>query len=74
MDVMDQNYEKSKTLLSIEQLSQRHPAFSPSAIRHLIFDAKTNGFDQVIFRVGRKVVLEESAFVNWVLQKNEVEN
>ncbi len=63
--------ENIKTYLSVTQLSKRHPAFSPSAIRHLIFSARTNGFQSVIVRVGRKLILEESAFENWVRTQNQ---
>lgn len=62
---------KSKTFLSVPQLSQRHPAFSISAIRHLIFDAKTNGFHRVLHRIGKKLVLEESAFEQWILDQQK---
>jgi hypothetical protein len=35
-------------------------------LRHLIFYAKTNGFDQVIRRVGRRVLIDEAAFFQWM--------
>lgn len=63
--------EKVKKYLTVTQLAERHPAFSASAIRHLIFDAPKNGFDSVIVRVGRKLVLEESAFENWLIHQGE---
>lgn len=60
-----------KKYLTVTQLAERHPAFSASAIRHLIFDSRLNGFDSVIYRVGRKLVLEETAFEKWVLQQQK---
>lgn len=63
--------EKEKKYLTVAQLSERHPAFSVPALRHLIFDSKTNGFDSVIYRVRKKLVLEESAFENWILQQQK---
>ncbi len=45
----------------------KHHAWPPTGgLRHLIFFAKTNGFDQVIRRVGRRVLIDESAFFDWV--------
>lgn len=45
----------------------KHHAWPPiGGLRHLIFNAKTNGFDQVIRRVGRRVLVDESAFFQWV--------
>lgn len=67
---MTATVEKIKKFLSVEQLAQRHPAFTASAIRHLIFSSRTNGFHKVIFRVGRKLVLEELAFEAWVSEQN----
>jgi hypothetical protein len=64
--------EKEKKYLTVSQLAERHPAFSTSAIRHLIFNAPSNQFHSVIFRVGRKLVLEETAFENWIKQQNQM--
>jgi hypothetical protein len=35
-------------------------------LRHLIFNAETNGFDAVVRRVGRRCLLSEQAFFAWV--------
>jgi hypothetical protein len=35
-------------------------------LRHLIFHAKSNGFDAVIRRVGRRILLSEAAFESWI--------
>ena len=35
-------------------------------LRHLIFNARSNGFNTVIRRVGRRVLLDEAAFFAWV--------
>ena len=40
-------------------------------LRHLVFHAKKNGFDKVIRRVGSRVLLDESAFFEWVESQNE---
>lgn len=66
---MTQISHKPKTFFDVPGLSQRHPAFSKSALRHLIFDANKNGFQSVIFRVGKKILLEETAFEQWVLRQ-----
>ena len=61
--------------VGVEQLAQRHPGFSVSALRNWIFksgDRKDsrghvipgNGFPVV--RLGRKVLIEEGAFLAWV--------
>ena len=57
--------------LTVRQLSEKYPAFPQGGIRHLIFHAETNGFNSVITRVGRKVLIDEDSFLNWVKQQNE---
>ena len=47
-----------------------HPWPPAGGIRHLIFHSKTNGFDKVIKRVGRTVLIDEAAFFRWVEQNN----
>lgn len=39
-------------------------------LRHLIFNAAKNGFDKVIRRVGRRVLIDEAAFFAWVEEQN----
>ena len=63
---------------TVEQFSQRNPAFTPAALRNLIFKADErestkgkipgNGLIQAgaIVRVGRKVLIVESRFFDWV--------
>ena len=47
----------------------QHHAWPPiGGLRHLIFHGKANGFDSVIRRVGRRVLIDEGAFFAWVDQ------
>lgn len=67
------------TPLTIRQLSERYPAFSEPAIRNLVFCAKPrqstkgpipgNGLDRCILRVGRKVLIDEEQFQDWLQEK-----
>ncbi|GAA4400265.1 hypothetical protein [Quisquiliibacterium transsilvanicum] len=43
-----------------------HPWPPIGGLRHLIFNAKSNGFDQVVRRIGRRVLIDEQAFFAWV--------
>jgi hypothetical protein len=40
-------------------------------LRHLVFHAKTNGFHTVIRHVGRRVLIDEQAFFDWVNRQNQ---
>ena len=57
-------------LLTVKQWTETH-AWPPSGgMRHLIFFAKANGFDAVIRRVGRRVLIDERAFFDWVARQS----
>ena len=56
-------------LVPASEWPKRHSWPPIGGIRHLIFHAKTNGFDAVIRRVGRRVLIDESAFFAWVESK-----
>jgi hypothetical protein len=55
-------------LLTVQQWTEQHPWPPLGGLRHLIFFSKSNGFDVVIRRVGRRVLIDESAFLAWVDQ------
>jgi hypothetical protein len=52
--------------LTVKQFASKHPAFSESSLRYHIFNEKTNGLDNCLRRIGRKVLIEESSFLKWV--------
>ena len=70
--------DQRRVVLTVRQFNQRNPAFSESALRNLIFKADTrqstrgeipgNGLLEagVIVRIGRKVLIDETAFFAWV--------
>ncbi len=49
----------------------KHHSWPPlGGLRHLIFYAESNGFDRVIKRVGRRVLIDEAKFFEWVDAQN----
>ena len=59
------------TILTVKQFTQRHPAFVESGLRHLIFHRKTNGMAEsgAIVRNGRRVLINEEKFFEWLLNR-----
>ncbi len=55
-----------RRLIPVSKWSDFHPWPPVGGLRHLIFNAKTNGFDRVIRRVGRRVLVDEAAFFDWL--------
>jgi len=50
---------------------KEHHQWPPvGGMRHLIFFAKKNGFEKVIRRCGRRVLIDEAAFFQWMEEQN----
>lgn len=59
--------------LTVNQLTDKHPAFNKGGIRALIFNERQNGLAQsgAIVRLGRKVLIDEGKFLAWVQSQNQ---
>jgi hypothetical protein len=65
-----------RTLLTVRQCADKHPAFPQGSLRNLIFLAESrgssqgriegNGLDAALVRVGRKVLIDEAKFFQWI--------
>lgn len=56
----------AKSYLAVKQVPGKYPAFTEAAIRWAIFNRGHNGFNAVIRKVGRRVLIDEAAFVEWI--------
>lgn len=65
----NQNY------LTVNQFSEKYPAFPRGGIRALIFNEKTNGLAKsgAVVRIGRKVLINEGKFFAWLESQNRTE-
>ncbi len=67
---------QSRTLLTVRQFSDKHPAFPQGSLRNFIFLAesrstskekiKGNGLDIALVRIGRKLLIDEDRFFQWI--------
>lgn len=53
-------------LRSVRQIAERNPAFSEASLRWLIFRAGQNGLDRALVRIGRRVLIDEPRFNDWI--------
>lgn len=53
-------------LIPVPEWNKHHSWPPVGGLRHLIFHAKEKGFDKVVRRVGRRVLIDEAAFFQWV--------
>lgn len=61
--------EEISRLIPLSDWPKFHPWPPIGGLRHLVFHEKTNGFDKVIRRVGRRILIDEGLFFKW-LDKN----
>jgi len=56
-------------ILTVKQFTQKHPAFPESGIRHKIFHSSANGMlsSGALIRDGRRVLINEERFFEWLL-------
>ncbi len=57
-------------LIPVTRWNEFHEWPPQGGLRHLVFHAKTNGFDKVIKRVGSRILIDEAAWFDWVNSKN----
>lgn len=57
-------------MLPVPDWGKHHPWPSVAGLRWMIFNAKATGLDRCIHRVGRRVLIDESAFFDWVKQQS----
>lgn len=64
----------SKNLKSIKQFLADNTAFTNGGLRALIFNKEINGLQSygVIVRLGRKILIDEDKFFNWLESKQNV--
>lgn len=52
--------------IPISKWSIYHPWPTANGLRKLIFDRKSNGFEKVIVKVGKRILIDERAFFEWM--------
>jgi hypothetical protein len=57
-------------LIPVTKWNEHHQWPPIGGLRHLIFFANENGFDKVIRRCGRRVLIDEAAFFEWMDEQN----
>ena len=55
-----------QNFLTVRQLAEKYPAFSESSLRYHLFHAQTNNLERAVRRVGRKILISEPLFIEWI--------
>ncbi len=61
-------------LIPLTKWPDYHPHPPIGGLRYLVFHADTNGFNRVIKRIGRRILIDEVKFFEWVAKQNGGEN
>lgn len=56
---------------TVKEWAKTHAWPSEKALRNFIARASTTGFDKVIVRVGRRILIDEVAFDDWIQSKRK---
>jgi hypothetical protein len=62
--------KKKPRLIPVTKWNEYHIWPPIGGLRHLIFFAKINGFDKVVKRAGKTVLIDEDAYFEWLDEKN----
>lgn len=57
--------------IPVPQWEKYHEWPKAGGLRHLIFYRNKNGFNKVIKKIGRRVLIDETAFFNWINERNK---
>lgn len=79
---MENTIQPLRSLLTVRQLHERYPCWSEAGLRALILNARDrlnskgqkvsgNGLDRAIIRCGRKLLLDERLFIEFVAERSK---
>jgi len=63
--------QQQRTPLTFKQTSEKHPAFPEASLRWLRFNGSTNGFDMCVIKVGRRILIDQNKFDEWLENQRE---
>lgn len=65
------NHETTPRLIPLTKWNQFHEWPPQGGLRHLVFNSASNGFNKVIRRAGKRILIDEAAFFQWVENQNK---
>lgn len=61
---------QSRKLIPLTKWGEQHQWPPLGGLRSLVFHAASNGFDSCIVRAGKRVLIDEAKFFEWVDKQN----
>jgi hypothetical protein len=66
IDLVKDVAHRGDRLIPLTKWSNYHPWPSVGGLRYLVFFAEANGFQSCVRRAGRRVLIDEKAFFEWM--------
>ena len=57
---------------TVPQFCEKYPAFTEASLRWLLFNRESNGLAAAVVQLGRRVLIDEAAFIAWLREHREV--
>lgn len=67
---MKEKQIKNTRYIPVPDWEKYHEWPPVGGLRNLIFNKRTNGFDKVVKKVGKRVLIDEAAFFEWIEEQN----
>lgn len=61
---------KINNLILLTDFPQKYNFISLGKLRQLVFCKNTNGFEKVVVKIGRRVLIDEDMFFVWLRKQN----
>jgi hypothetical protein len=61
----------TKNLIPLTKWPEHHAYPNIAGLRYLVFNARANGFDSCIKRIGKRILIDEAAYFAWVDAQNQ---
>jgi hypothetical protein len=68
---MEENQGKNR-LIPLTQWNEFHPWPNQANLRYYVFHAETNGFKHCVRKIGKRILILEPAFFEWVEMSNSM--
>lgn len=63
---VESNSQPQKRLIPLTKWGQFHNWPTVGGLRALVFNSHNNGFDRCMRRVGRRILIDEESFFDWI--------
>ena len=54
------------SFISVKRLAEKYPDFSEASIRYYLFNREQNGLSMHVRNLGRKILISEVGFLQWI--------